>query len=524
MARILVTEKLAQAGLDAMTAAGHQVDEQLEWTPESLLDLIKGANALVVRSATKVTKDLLAAGDELIVVGRAGVGLDNVDIEAATQAGVMVVNAPESNILSAAEHAFALLLAQARNIPQAHNALVAGRWERSKWEGVELHGKVLGVVGLGRIGALVAQRAMAFGMHIVAYDPYITADRAKRMGVELLSLDELVARADFITIHLPKTKETAGLFNAALLAKTKPGVRIINAARGGLVVEQDLADAILSGHVAGAALDVFDQEPATQSPLFGIPSVVVTPHLGASTEEAQDKAGEQIAEQMVLALRGDFVPYAVNVSAGAASEAVRPYLGIAERLGRFLAELCEGMPDVLDVEFHGELAGENTAILTLSALKGVLGSVTAEPVSYVNAPRIAEECGLKVRESQQATSLDRHNVITVRSSAHAVSGTLRGGDAAQPSFVEVDGHTLDLSPAACLLIVHNDDRPGMIGVVGTKLGQAGVSIANMAVARNSRADGTALMAIATDRATDDTTIAALRAEAGILDVHQVQGV
>lgn len=524
MARILVTEKLAQAGLDAMSAAGFEVDEQLEWTPESLLSLIKGAQALVVRSATKVTKELLEAGTDLMVVGRAGVGLDNVDIDAATKLGVMVVNAPESNILSAAEHAFALLLAQARNIPQAHSALVAGRWERSKWEGVELHGKTLGVVGLGRIGALVAQRAMAFGMHVAAYDPYVTEERARRMGVELMSLDDLIRRADFITIHLPKTKETAGLFDRELLAKTKPGVRIVNAARGGLIVEQDLADAIASGHVAGAALDVFDSEPATESPLFGIPSVVVTPHLGASTEEAQDKAGEQIAEQIVLALRGDFVPYAVNVSAGAASEAVRPYLGIAERLGRFLAELCEGMPDVLDVEFHGELAGENTAILTLSVLKGVLGAVTEEPVSYVNAPRIAEEVGLKVRESQSATALDRLNVITVRSSTHTVSGTLRGGDSSQPSFVEVDGHTLDLSPATCLLIVHNDDRPGMIGIVGTKLGAAGVSIVNMAVARNSAIDGTALMAIATDRATDDATIAALRDEAGILDVHQVQGV
>lgn len=524
MARILVTEKLAQAGLDAMAQAGFEVDEQLDWTTQSLLELIKGANALVVRSATKVTRELLEAGTDLIVVGRAGVGLDNVDIEAATNLGVMVVNAPESNILSAAEHAFALLLAQARNIPQAHSALVAGRWERSKWEGVELHGKILGVVGLGRIGALVAQRAMAFGMHVVAYDPYITEDRARRMGVELLTLDELVARADFITIHLPKTKETTGLFNKELLSRTKRGVRIINAARGGLVVEQDLADAINSGHVAGAALDVFDSEPSTESPLFGIPSVVVTPHLGASTEEAQDKAGEQIAEQIVLALRGDFVPYAVNVSAGAASEAVRPYLGIAERLGRFLAELCEGMPDVLDVEFQGELAGENTSILTLSVLKGLLGVVTEEPVSYVNAPRIAEVRGLKVRESQSATSKDRHNVITVSSSTHCVSGTLRGGDASQPSFVDIDGHTLDLSPAACLLIVHNDDRPGMIGIVGTKLGEAGVSIVSMAVARTSDVDGTALMAIATDRATEEATIATLRAQAGILEVHQVQGI
>jgi len=251
---------------------------------------------------------------------------------------------------------------------------------------------------------------------------------------------------------------------------------------------------------------------------------VVTPHLGASTGEAQDKAGEQIAEQIVLALRGDFVPYAVNVSAGAASEAVRPYLGIAERLGRFLAELCEGALDVLDVEFQGELAGENTSILTLSVLKGVLGVVTEEPVSYVNAPRIADERGLKVRESQSATSLDRRSVITVRSADHAVSGTLRGGDASQPSFIMVDGHLIDLSPAGYLLVVRNDDRPGMIGLVGTVLGEAGISIVNMAVAQQSDVDGTALMAIATDRPTEEATIAALRAKPGILDLHQVHGV
>lgn len=523
MARILVTEKLAQAGLDKMAAAGFDVDEQLEWTPESLLEIVKGAHALVVRSATKVTRAVLEAATDLTVVGRAGVGLDNVDIEAATQLGVMVVNAPESNILSAAEHAFALLLAQARNIPQAHAALVAGRWERSKWEGVELHGKTLGVVGLGRIGALVAQRAMAFGMHIVAYDPYVTEERARRMGVSLLTLDDLVAIADFITIHLPKTKETAGLFDAALLAKTKPGVRIVNAARGGLVVEADLAAAVASGHVGGAALDVFDAEPCTDSPLFGLAPVVVTPHLGASTGEAQDKAGEQIAEQMILALNGDFVPYAVNVSAGAASEAVRPYLGIAERLGRFLAGLCEGMPDVLDVEFGGELAGENTSILALSALKGVLGTVLEEPVSYVNAPRLADEVGLTVRESQHALAADPRPVITVRSSDHAVSGTLRAGDPDQPSFVAIDGHVLDLSPAACLLVVHNDDRPGMIGIVGTALGDAGVSIVNMAVARQHD-DGTALMAIATDTPTSDAAIAALRGKDGILEAHQIVGV
>lgn len=521
MARILVTEKLAQSGLDAMAAAGHDVDVQLEWTPESLLEIVKGADALVVRSATKVTTEVLEAGRDLKVVGRAGVGLDNVDVPAATRLGVMVVNAPESNILSAAEHAFALLLAQARNIPQAHAALVAGRWERSKWEGVELHGKTLGVVGLGRIGALVAQRALAFGMRLVAYDPYIAPERARRMGVELLPLDELVATADFITIHLPKTKETAGLFGTEMLAKTKPGVRIVNAARGGILDEVALAESIASGHVGGAALDVFAAEPMTESPLFALPSVVVTPHLGASTEEAQDKAGEQIAEQVVLALNGDFVPYAVNVAARGASEAVRPFLAIAEQLGRFLASLSGGLPDHIEVEYQGALAGEDVGILTLSVLKGLFAAGTEEPVSYVNAPRLAEERGLAVRESQTATTHDWVSLVTVRSGAHSAAGTLVGNDGA-PRIVMVDDHQVEVPPAPQMLVVRNDDRPGMIGVVGTVLGDAGVSIAHMAVGQTAGA-GTALMVLSVDQLLSDEILGSLAGKPGILDVHQVVG-
>jgi D-3-phosphoglycerate dehydrogenase / 2-oxoglutarate reductase len=521
MTRILVTEKLAESGLEAMAAAGYDVDVQLDLTPETLLDAIKGAQALVVRSATKVTEAVLEAGRDLQVVGRAGVGLDNVDTEAATRLGVMVVNAPESNILSAAEHAFGLLLAQARNIPQAHAALVAGRWERSKWDGVELHGKTLGVVGLGRIGALVAQRALAFGMRLIAYDPYISPERAKRMGVELMSLDELVAQADFITIHLPKTKETAGLFNAEMLARCKKGVRFVNAARGGLIVEQDLADAITSGHVAGAAIDVFDAEPTTESPLFALSSVVVTPHLGASTEEAQDKAGEQIAEQIVLALRGDFVPYAVNIAAKGASETVRPFLGVAERLGRFLAALSGGLPDGVEVEYQGELAGEETSLLTLAVLKGVFAMGSDEPASYVNAPRLAEERGLKVSETKTATSPDRVSLITVKSAQHSVAGTLRAD--ASPTIVNVDGHEVEVPSATHMLIVRNDDRAGMIGLVGTAVGNAGISIANMAVGQ-SPAGGTALMVLALESPLSAADLAVLADAPGILDLHQVSGI
>ena len=302
MARILVTEEIAEGGLERLRAAGHEVQVELDLS--KLLQVVVGAHALIIRSATQVTREVLEAGSELLVVGRAGIGLDNVDVEAATRRGVMVVNAPQSNIISAAEHTMALLLAQARNVPQAHAALVAGRWERSRWEGVELSDKVLAVIGLGRIGKLVADRAKAFGMRIVAYDPFVAADRARQMGVELVSLDQAVAEADFLTVHLPKNKETTGLINRDLLLKAKPSLRVINVARGGIVVEQDLADAVRDGVIAGAALDVFVTEPTTSSPLFELDSIVVTPHLGASTREAQDKAGDTIADMVQLALAG----------------------------------------------------------------------------------------------------------------------------------------------------------------------------------------------------------------------------
>nr|MDA8116958.1 phosphoglycerate dehydrogenase [Actinomycetota bacterium] len=336
MARILVTEEIADSGLDLLRADGHLVDVQLGLSAEELLRAIRGAEGLIIRSATKVTQEVIDAATDLVVVGRAGIGLDNVDVNYATKRGVMVVNAPQSNILSAAELTIALLLAQARNVPQAHTALVNGKWERSKWEGVELYGKVLGIVGLGRIGALVAQRALAFGMKLVAYDPYIAKERAKQMGVEMMDLDELMAVSDFVTVHLPKSKETAGLIGKEALAKAKPNARIINVARGGIVDEEALYEAIVAGRLGGAALDVFSSEPCTNSPLFELPNVVVTPHLGASTAEAQDKAGVTIAEQLRLAFAGDFVPFAVNVNAAEVPEQVKPYLSVAEALGRFL--------------------------------------------------------------------------------------------------------------------------------------------------------------------------------------------
>ncbi|MDA8380566.1 MAG: phosphoglycerate dehydrogenase [Actinomycetota bacterium] len=522
MARILVTEKLAEGGIEKMRAAGHDVDVRLNMSPGDLVDAAADADAIVIRSATTVDAEVLAAGSHLVVVGRAGIGLDNVDVAAATRRGVMVVNAPESNVLSAAEHAMGLLLAQARNIPQAHAALVSGSWERSRWTGVELHGKVLGVIGLGKVGALVAQRALAFGMRLVAYDPYVSPERARHMGVKLMSLDDLVAESDFVTIHLPKTPETIGLINADLLARAKVGLRIVNTARGGIIDEAALATSIASGHTGGAALDVFEAEPCTESPLFSLDPVVVTPHLGASTHEAQDKAGETIAEQVLLALAGEFVPFAVNVGAAAASETVRPFLPLAEQLGRFFAGLHDGMPDKLEIDYQGGLASEDTRILTLSALKGIFAAGTEEPVSYVNAPQLAEERGLEIREAVTATSRDFVNLVTLRSATHSLGGTLSGirGD---PRIVMVDDHTVEVPPAPHMLVVRNDDSPGMIGVVGSAIGSAGVSISSMAVGPSAGGQ-TALMVLSTDRPVPAATVADLRKSKGILDVHQVTAI
>lgn len=519
MARILVTEELAPSGLAALAKAGHEVDVQVGVSPSALPATVTGAHALVIRSATQVTAEVLDAGSDLVVVGRAGIGLDNVDVAAATTRGVMVVNAPQSNILSAAEHTLAMLLAQARNIPQANAALKAGKWERSRWEGVELHGKTLGIIGLGRVGTLVAQRALAFGMRLVAHDPYVSSERARQLGIELADLDDLVTRADFITLHVNKSPETIGLVGRDLLARAKPGLRVINTSRGGIIDEDALAEAIEGGNVAGAALDVFATEPTTSSPLFALDSVVVTPHLGASTREAQDKAGVTIAEQVVLALGGEFVPFAVNVDAAEASETVRPFLPLAEQLGRTFTALSEGLPAALDVEYHGGLADYDTRILTLSLLKGLLSAATDYPVSFVNAPQVAAERGLTWRETKSPTSPDYVNLVSVRGGEHAVAGTI-AGLRSEPRIVMVDDHNVDLPPARNLTLIRNDDRPGMIGLVGTALGAVGLNILNMAIGQSLHAD-TALMALSTSQAIPAPVLAELRETPGILGVAAV---
>jgi D-3-phosphoglycerate dehydrogenase len=524
MARVLVTEAISDSGLQRLRAAGHTVDVRPELSRPELLDEIAGTEALIIRSATTVDAELLAAADRLMVVGRAGIGLDNVDLDGATARGVMVVNAPESNAVSAAEHTMALLLAQARNVPQAHAALVDGRWERSRWEGVELADKTLGIVGLGRIGKLVADRARGFGMRLVAFDPYVSAERARVGGVELMSLEHVVAESDFLTIHLPKTPETAGLIGRELLLKAKPGLRIVNVARGGIVDEAALAEAIGDGTVAGAALDVFATEPTTDSPLFGIDSVVVTPHLGASTREAQDKAGDTIAEMVLLALAGEFVPFAVNLAVAEAHESLRPFLPLAERLGGLFGSLVASLggaqemrlPPTLEVCVEGDIGSHDTRIVGLAVLKGLFARVSNDPVTYVNAPQRAKEHGLELREVSSTISDDYVNLVTVRGGGHSISGTLHGRRSEQ-RIVLVDGHTFDVPPVDHMVMITNDDRPGVIGTVGTLLGNAGINIADMDVGRSDQ-PGLAVMLIAPTSVVEPSILDALRASPGIVHV------
>ncbi|HZQ32827.1 MAG TPA: phosphoglycerate dehydrogenase [Mycobacterium sp.] len=476
---VLIADKLAES---TVAALGDQVEVRWVDGPdrEKLLAAVPDADALLVRSATTVDAEVLNAGTKLKIVARAGVGLDNVDVDAATARGILVVNAPTSNIHSAAEHAVALLLSAARQIPAADASLREHTWKRSSFSGTEIFGKTVGVVGLGRIGQLVAQRLASFGAHIVAYDPYVSQARAAQLGIELLSLDELLSRSDFISVHLPKTPETAGLIGKEALAKTKPGVIIVNAARGGLVDEAALAEAITSGHVRGAGIDVFATEPCTDSPLFELPQVVVTPHLGASTGEAQDRAGIDVAASVKLALAGEFVPDAVNVGGGVVGEEVAPWLDLVRKLGVLVGALCPELPASLSVQVRGELASEEVGVLRLSALRGLFSAVIEDPVTFVNAPALAAERGVEASISTAPESPNHRSVVDVRAvtsdgSVVNVAGTLSGPQLVQ-KIVAINGRNFDLRAEGVNLIINYADRPGALGRIGTLLGEAGVNI------------------------------------------------
>ncbi len=498
---VLIAEQLAPSVLEVL---GEDVEiRHVDGADRSaLLPALSDAAAVLIRSATRIDAEALAAAPNLKVVARAGIGLDNVDVRAATERGVLVVNAPTSNIVSAAEHAVALLLAAARQIPAADASLREGAWKRSKFMGVEVLDKTVGIVGLGRIGILVAHRLAAFGVTLIAYDPYLQPGRAAQLGVRLVPLDELLRESDFITIHLPKTPETLGLIGAAELATTKPGVIIVNAARGGLIDEAALADALRSGQVFAAGLDVYAEEPTTDSPLFQLPNTVVTPHLGASTTEAQDKAGTAVANSVRLALQGEFVPDAVNVQAGGVvAEDVRPGLPLAEKLGRVFTAVAGGLAQSVSVEVRGKIAEFDVSVVQLAVLRGVFSDVVEEQVTYVNAPLLAEQRGLEVALSSDVESPDYRNLVTVRGamadgSQVTVSGTLFGKNQV-PKLTEVDGFDMDLDLSGYLLFFTYADRPGVVGIVGARLGEAGVNIAGAQVSRTNRG-GEALMAVTVD--------------------------
>jgi D-3-phosphoglycerate dehydrogenase / 2-oxoglutarate reductase len=515
---VLIAEELSPATVEAL---GPDFDvRNVDGTDRpALLSALAQASAILIRSATQVDAEAIAAAKNLKVIARAGVGLDNVDIKAATSAGVMVVNAPTSNIISAAELTVGHILSLARHIPAAHDSLADGQWKRSKYTGVELFEKTIGIIGLGRIGALITARMQAFGTRVVAYDPYITSSRAQQLGVTLLSLDELLAQSDFVTIHMPKTPETTGMISTAQFALMKPTAFIVNVARGGLIDEDALYAALKSKRIAGAGLDVFVSEPPTGSPLLGLDNIVLTPHLGASTDEAQEKAGVSVAKSVRLALDGELVPDAVNVAGGVIDSTVRPGIPLMEKLGQVFSGLAASPLTTIDVEVRGEIAELDVSVLKLAALKGIFSNIVSESVSYVNAPLLAEQRGIVVRLLTESKSDEYRNLLTIRGSLSdgtsvSVSGTLVGTKQAE-KIVEINGYDIDAPLAEHLIVMIYTDRPGIVAIYGKEFGEAKINIAGMQIARR-KAGGQALSVLTVDspvpEALLDTVRVAIKAD------------
>ncbi|WP_417554032.1 phosphoglycerate dehydrogenase [Microbacterium sp.] len=510
---VLLAEVLSPATIEAL---GPDFDvRNVDGTDRpALFAALAEADAVLVRSATKVDAEALSHAPKLKVIARAGVGLDNVDIKAATAAGVMVVNAPTSNIVSAAELTIGHIISLARRIPAANASLSSGAWKRSSFTGAELFEKTIGIIGLGRIGALVATRLNAFDMRVIAYDPYVTSARAQQLGVQLVSLDELVAQADFVTIHMPKTPETTGMIGAAQFKAMKSTAYVVNVARGGLIDEAALHDALVAGEIAGAGIDVFTSEPpaegSTAHALLGLPNIVVTPHLGASTAEAQEKAGVSVARSVRLALGGDLVPDAVNVAGGVIDPYVRPGIALVEKLGQIFSALAQSPLTSLDVEVHGELNGYDVSVLKLAALKGVFTNIVSDNVSYVNAPLLAEQRGVAVRLLKDEISEEYRNVITLRGALSdgtqvSVSGTLTGPKQVE-KLVGINGHAIELPIETNHVVMTYTDRPGIVAVFGQKFGDAGINIAGMQVAREA-AGAQALSVLTLDSPVTDELLA-----------------
>jgi D-3-phosphoglycerate dehydrogenase / 2-oxoglutarate reductase len=515
--RVLIREEIAEPGVRLLRER-FDVDEDRDSPLEDIIGLYDG---IVIRSASKLTAELIGKADRLRVIGRAGVGVDNVDVEAATRRGIVVANAPESNVISAAEHTIGLLVALSRNIAQAHAALKQGRWERSKWAGVELADKTLGVLGFGRIGQQVARRAQGLGMRVLAYDPFVAPDRFRDLGAERAeTVDEVLGAVEFLTLHLPLTPETRGSIDATAFAKMRDGVRIVNAARGELVDEAALADALRAGNVAAAALDVYSVEPYS-GPLLEFEQVVATPHLAASTAEAQDRAGIIVAEQVAAALEGGLVTNAVNIPVidAADLEVLGPLIPLASKLGRFAAELVGGRAQRIALEYYGVLADYDTRLLTVAALNGAFQGRADQPVNYVNAPLIAAERGVEVTEERRRTSRDFTNLVAVSADDARVAGTTIGGDH-RHWLVSALGYELEMEISPLMVLLVYDDVPGVIGRVGTMCGAAGVNIANMAVSRD-RQGGKAAMALSLDTDPPGELIEQLRE--GMDQAHCVRG-
>ncbi|GAB2451003.1 D-3-phosphoglycerate dehydrogenase [Conyzicola lurida] len=497
---VLIAEELSPATVEAL---GPDFDvRNVDGTDRpALLSALSEADAILIRSATKVDEEAIAAAPRLKVIARAGVGLDNVDIKAATTAGVMVVNAPTSNIISAAELTVGHIISLSRFIPAAHASLAAGTWKRSKYTGVELYEKTVGIIGLGRIGALITARLQAFGMNVVAYDPYVTSARAQQLGVTLLTLDELLAQSDFITIHMPKTPETTGMISTEQFALMKPTAFIVNVARGGLIDEDALYAALKSQRIAGAGLDVFVSEPPLESPLLSLENIILTPHLGASTDEAQEKAGVSVAKSVRLALGGELVPDAVNVAGGVIDPSVRPGIALVEKLGQVFSGLADSPVTSIDVEVRGEIAEFDVSVLKLAALKGIFSGIVSESVSYVNAPLLAEQRGVTVRLITETESEEYRNLLSIRGaladgSQISVSGTLTGTKQIE-KIVEINGYDVEVPFADHLIVMVYTDRPGIVAVYGKEFGEASINIAGMQIARKE-AGGAALSVLTVD--------------------------
>ncbi len=526
--KVLITDGLAKEGLSILESAGGlEIDVKKGMPKEELLDIVGDYDALIVRSATKVTSDVIDAAKKLKAIGRAGIGVDNVDVQAATKRGIVVMNTPEANAITTAEHAITLMLSIARRIPQAHASLMSGKWERSKFKGVEIYGKTLGCIGLGNIGKLVADRAIGLKMNVIAYDPYLTKEAAEKLGVELVSLDELLERADFITIHTPLTPDTKDLINKDTFEKTKPGLILINCARGGVANEQDITEAVSEGKLAGAAFDVYVNEPPEEgNPLLTLEeNVVFTPHLGASTEEAQTKVGLAIAEQVADFLVNDVVNNAVNMPSVSLDviKVMKPYLNLAELLGSLQGQLCKGGVKEIHIEYDGEVSEFDTNPITVAALKGFLTPMMDTPVSFVNAPVIAEDKGIKVIESKSSQTKDYTSLITIKVRTEEgesnVSGTIFGKE--EPRFVRVNDVSIDVVPSGYLLVSENNDKPGFIGAMCSVLGENGVNIGRMHLGREA-IGGRAMVFTNVDSPVSEEVIEKIRQLPDIISVTQVK--